>query len=331
MASTWTGKSLQGKFTTKSGFNTTEASLRVLEYINDIQTEIQSISAWPNLKMKIKKQIISGDQEIDISLQVPTAPAIAALAGGSIAASASLVKITFVMFDESGKEANSIESEPSPASNSVTLAAANLSLTITSIDLYDGSSTVKPTVIWRRIYLKSGTGDYLLIKTIEDNTTTTTTITAPTASTIEPPEYSLVSLLCGEDPIIEGSGLSLVQKALSDFLISDPNFTAAGLPQYYARTATDKIFLYPKPSATYTLSYWIYKVPCRIFADTERIIQLHHGLKECLEAGVTAKFYEYHDMDGQESKRANYETLKERVKGVVGRVGGQSGSVKVVC
>lgn len=329
---TWNGSNLKTKWLAKYGFSDSASGDRVLEWICDIQDDIQAYHSWPFLKFKMKRQVVSGEQEIDISPQVPTAPTLALLASGSlVAGSAVYVKVTFVLFDESGKEVNSLESEPSVASNTVTPTGANLSLTLTAIDTYDGTSTVKPTVIHRRIYLKVGSADYFLAKTLEDNTTVATTITAPTTSVIEPPEYSLVSLMASEDPFIEGSGVSLSQQSLDVILKSDPGLTASGTPSYYARVSPTKILIYPKASATYTISYWVYRIPSRIFADADRPIQLHHALKEALDAGVTWKGYEYKDQDGQESKRNTYEMRKQDAKGIIGRTGGQSSTVKVVC
>lgn len=332
MSSTWNGSALQTRLLQKYGFNDTTSSARILEWINDVQNDIQASHAWPFLKFKMKRQVILGEQEIDISPQVPTAPTIALAAGGTLTAdSAVYVKVTFVLFDESGKEINSLESEPSIASNTVTPTGANLSLSLINIDTYDGSTSVKPVTIHRRIYLKVGAASYFLNQTITDNTTTTATISSHAASVIEPPEYSLVSCMAGEDPIIEGSGMSIYEKKLDDLLKYDPNFTSSGVPQYYARVAPTKIMLYPKPSSTYTISYWVYRIPSRIFADTDRPIQLYHALKEVLDAGVTWKFYEYKDSDGQESKKLNYEQRKQDAKGVIGRAGGQLLAVKVVC
>lgn len=331
MSSTWNGSNLLTKWLAKYGFSDSASRVRVLEWVNDAQDDIQSYHSWPFLKFKMKRQVVSGEQEIDISPQIPSAPVLALLAGGSLVAdSAVYVKVTFVLFDESGKEVNSLESEPSVASNTVTPTGASLSLDLTNIDTYDGVATVKPITIHRRIYLKVGTDDYFLAKTIEDNTDTTTTIIAPTTSVVEPPEYSLVSLMASEDPFIEGSGVSLSQQSLDVILKSDPGLSASGTPSYYARVSPTKILIYPKASATYTISYWVYRIPARIFADSERPIQLHHALKQALDAGVTWMGYEQKDQDGQESKRNNFEMRKADAKGIIGRTGGQSSTVKVV-
>jgi hypothetical protein len=331
MSSVWNGESLRDEFSRKDGFRDSVAKARTLAWINDIQKDIASSHKWDFLRFKVKKQVVSGDQEISIAPQIPTKPTVATASGGSLADNTAYrVRVTFVLFDESGREIDSLESEPCDPTTAVTTATPNLSLSLTNIDLYDGVSTVKPVTIHRRIYLKTGTGPYYLAKTIEDNTTTTTTIDTPTSSVIEPPEYSLVACMSG-DPVVEGSGIFLSENALDDILKYDPGLTSTGTPYYYARVTDDKIMLYPKPSSTYTLSYWVYRVPSRIFADTDRPIQLHPSLKEVLDAGVTWKSYEYKDQDGQESKKLNYQRMRDEAKGIFGRTGGKALTVKRVC
>lgn len=330
MSSVWNGSALQDKYVRKYGFRDDAAKARVLVWINNIQKDIASSHKWPFLRFKMKKQVVLGDQEISIAPQIPSTPSLALAAGGTLTdATVFKVKVTFVLFDESGREVDSLESEPSLA-GSITTTTGNQTIDLTNIDLYDGVSTVKPVTIHRRIYLKSGTNPYYLATTLEDNTTTIASLSTVTDSVIEPPEYALVSCLSG-DPIIEGSGNFLSENSLDEILKYDPGLTSTGTPYYYARVTDDKIMLYPRPSSTYTLSYWVYRIPSRIFADTDRPIQLQAALEEVLEAGVVWKGYEDKDQDGQESKKENYKRIRDESKGILGRVGGKAMTVKRVC
>lgn len=331
MSSTWNGLALQNELVRKYGFRDDAAKLRILKWMNDIQKNISSSHDWSFLRFKMKKQVVLGDQEISIAPQIPSRPTVIASAGGALTTdTAYSVKVTFVLFDESGREVESLESEPCDGTTAVAVTGSSLSLSLTNIDTYDGNSSVKPTTIYRRIYLKKGTAAYFLAQTIEDNTTTIATISADTTSVIEPPEYSLVAYMSG-DPIIEGSGNWLTESSLDEITKYDPGLLSTGTPYYYARTTDDKILLYPKPSVTYTLSYWVYRIPSRIFADADRPIQLHPSLEDALIAGVIWKSYEDKDQDGQESKKNNYERMRDESKRIFARAGGQAMTVKRVC
>lgn len=300
--------------------------------MNEVQKDLCSSHRWANLKFKMKKEVAIGVQELDVSPQIPSAPTLALLAGGSITAdSAVYVKVTFVLFDETGKELGSIESEPSVASNTVTPTGANLSLTLTALDLYDGSTSVKPITIHRRIYLKVGSGDYILNKTIEDNTTTTTTITAETTSTIEPPEQSMIDVMGVEDPVIQLSSINLNEIKMEDVLRTDPGLSATGTPQSYVRISPTRIFLYPRPSVAITLSYWVYKRPAKMFADTDRAIQIDPDLEAVFEIGVDWKWFKY-KQDGDWINMFNlYKELKTEAINDKVKTGGLATTIKRVC
>jgi hypothetical protein len=332
MSSVWNGSTLQTNLSRDAGFTDSTSLARTLRFLNEVQRDIGSIN-WPNLKFKMKKQVSASEQEVDISPQIPSAPTVIISAGGSLTAdSECLVKITFVLFDEAGQEYSSIESEPSTSSSSVTPTGSDLTLSLSAIDTYDGSTSVKPATIHRRIYLKQGSGDYKLAKTLTDNTTTTTTITSNPSSTVEPPETSMVQNMADEDPIIELSGRILTQVKLEEILQYDPNLSrSSNTPVQYARISPTKIILYPKPSAAFTLSYWVFRRPSRIFAETDRAIQISPDLETLLQVGVAWKWDFYKRDEDWPSTKNLYDQMKSDAKAEKVKRGGQFSKVKVVC
>jgi hypothetical protein len=332
MSATWTGSAQLTRFSQKFGLTDTTSLARILEWMNEIQEDIYAEYSWPSAKFAMKKYFASGSQEIDISPQIPSAPVIASGSTGTLTDTGVYrVKTTFVLYGvDENNDSNSLESEPSEASNAITISGTTKLLDVTGISTYTDTNAYFPTNIHRRIYVSLNGAAYYLYSEITNNTATTTQITANTSSTIEPPEYTMVDQLSDETILDRQSGVAIRQNSLVMIMKFDPNLTSTGNPSDYARITKQKIFLYPRTSAAKVLSYYVYRKPSRIFNDSTRVIQLDPALKKVFDAGVTWKMYEYRDQDGQESKLNNYEELKKNAWERNGRILGSFGVVTEV-
>ena len=315
MSATLTGSALLTRFYQKYGLDDTTSQARVLEWINEVLLDISHEHPWDFLKFRLKKSVSSGEQWVDLSPQIPAAPSAAIAAGGSLTdGSTYAVKVTFLLFTDSGaREFDSIESQPSAASSTVTGTAANKTINLTAIPTYTDAAAHAPTTIHRRVYLSKDSGAFILSSTITDNTTTTLSITSESSSVIEPPEFPMVDRMAAEDIFLITQGYQLRKTTKDEILKQDPGLSSTGTPTHYARDGR-KAFLWPRPSATLTISYFVIKRPSYIFNDSSRVVQLEPFLKPALDAGVVWKGYEYKDQDGQESKRSNYDDAISRAK-----------------
>jgi hypothetical protein len=330
MASVWNGKELQASYAEEAGYGDSKSLARTLKYINDIQTEIATSADWANLKFKLQKIISSDSQKFDISPQVPEAPSIELSTDGTLTAGKECkVKVTFVIFDEEKQEYSSIESEPSPASNSVTTSAGNQKIKLTNIPSLEGDYDSE--MVHRRIYLKIGSEPYFLAATIKENDSNTATIDAIPSSTIEPPEQSMVDHLSAEDIAIHAGSRVLVEASIDDIQKYDPALSSVGTPVYYARISDTKILIYPRPSSDITISYWIKRRPSRIFPEEDRSIQLSRSLENVLEVGVTWKWMKYKQDADWSQMYDLYRELKSQAKAEKVLKGGQFSKVRVVC
>lgn len=332
MASDWNGKALRDNYTNDAGYYDDGALKRTLRYVNEIQRDIASGGDWPNLVMKLKKRIKAGSQHVDVSPQIPEAPTVQTSAEGALTAGKKCrVKVTFVVFDEDELEYSSIESEPSPASAEVTPADENLKLLLTNIPTYDGSSSILPNKVHRRIYLKQGDEDYKLVGTIADNDTNTYEIEADPTSTIAPPEHSMVEHLTSDDISILTSSMNLKEETIDAIEKYDPGMTAKGIPRYYARITNTKILLYPRPATDTTISYWVKRRPSRIFAEEDRAIQLDRDLENVLDAGINWKWMKFKQDAEWTNMLEHYKQLKSEAKAEKVKRNGKVQKIKVVC
>jgi len=331
MASTWTGSALLTRFLQKYGLSDTTSSSRMLEWMNEIQSDIAASFNWPFLKFKLKKYVAANSQEVYICPQIPDVSVLSETTSGGTLANGSVyyVKTSFLIFGEDHLNREALESEPSVASSSITITSATSKISAT-LDTYRGDSSISPSNIHRIVYLKKDSGDYYYYTTVTNNSASTVDITSDTTSTIEPPESETILSMASEDILIEASGRYLDQVKLDDIIKYDPNLTTTGTPQYYARITPYKILVYPKPSAALTLSYWVFRKPWKIFNDSTRAVQLDEQLKNVLDAGVVAKSYEYRDREGQDQKLQNYEMLKAKSFRSKTNTNSQSQKVRIV-
>jgi len=293
----WNGSDFIDELSAKLGDTSTTFEARVLIWLNDGIKDIATRHNWSFLRVKGKKVLTAAAEEQDLSLGTPSAPTLAALAGGSLVAS-SVYKV-LVTFYESTTKHESVSGTPSGA---ITPSGGNLSITVSAIPV-----SSDPLVTERRIYLSKDGAAYYYYSTISNNTSTTTTITAPTTSTESPPDEHSIKCLDG-NPFIENSRqLDFVSR--EQMIMAIGARFASGTPQSWCDLQEEKILLYPKPSTALTLSFYYYRIPRRVYNTISSVIDIPEWLKPDLERYVVWRGFEYRDRDGQESKQSNYETM----------------------
>jgi len=300
----WNGSSLQTEFAKDALMSTTAEKALLLQWLNETQQDIARRHDWPFLKFKGKKDLTASVEEHDLQEGAPGAASLAAADGGSLITGTQYsVVITFV-------DSNGLETIQGTASSNVTVSGANLTLNLTSIPL-----SSEDLVNARRIYIRKdddggGTfGDYFFDQEIANNTATTATITTETTSTIEPPDYEGIMKIDG-NPFFETTFNNLLRYQSSDQMRRfNPQTFTDGTPDVWSPLGTDRILLHPRPSAAAVLSFYYFRRPARIFAETSRTLDFPPELKPLLRSGIIARSYEHHDSNGVESKLNNYQIM----------------------
>ena len=320
MSRSWNGKALIDEITTRLWDTSAANQSRVREWINDIQNDLVSDLALDLFKFKLKSRFPTEVEQFSINPQKGTAPTAAIAAGGSLTEdSVYKVLTTFIIWDE--QQRNYIESEASSVSGTVTATAANKTIDLTAIDTYDGDTTVKPATIWRRVYLQVSTdsgstfGEPLFIQDIEDNTTTTLSITAESTSVITPPSDSEIDHMASDNPRNISTGRWLQKQSMDHVQRWDPN-GSTGTPDSFDHIGPTDIFIYPALESTATDAqrtyvYWVHRRPHEIFYDVDREMDLPISAKKALVEGVIWKGYEFRDRDRTEQKLNNYQIFKK--------------------
>lgn len=230
--------------------------------------------------------------------------------------------ITFLIFSEDGR--NYMESELSDESAVVETDFDNQSITVSNIDTMDGSTSINPIKIWRRIYIsKKESTDTEFSEPfykcdVEDNTTTTAIISTEPTSTITPPSDSEVSQISEQSPRFNIGSRILTKQNLGKLrrYNSSPSVTSS-TPSFFDFLGPHSIFISPSLSAgstddERTLLYEVYRRPHEIFYDKTRKIDLPIEAEPALRRGVEYLAYDFKDRDGKVTKMNQYEAEKKK-------------------
>lgn len=320
MTRRWNGKALVDELGERLWDTSSSFRSKILRWLDETLIDIASEQKLPYYKIKTKKLLPAQREIIDLAPEIAGAPTSALASGGNLTATSTYkITITFLVYDSNGKDY--IESEQGTYSTERTADASNKTIDLTDIPTMGGDSSYEPSTIYRRVYVatKESGGSYgepFLYSTIEDNTTTTLSITDEPTSTITPPDDSELEEIASDHMVFPSSNKRLNKVSSNQIKRFDPNSSESTTPDMFDFESQTKITLYPKLSssattAQRTLVYSVYRKPHKVFYDVDCEIDAPSSIKTALKAGVIAKAYEYRDRNGVESKLANYEVLKK--------------------
>lgn len=294
----WNGSDLADEFAELLNDSSASFTTKVLGWINDVILDISTKHNWAFYRAYGKKSLTANTDKQSLVIAAPSAPTLAALAGGSLLTGKSYsVAVTF--YDSVEK----IETKLG-TSASITPAAADLSITLTNIPV-----ALESTIDSRRIYLKNVTdgGEWLLYSTISNNTATTSTITAIAATTSDnPPEYDYFKILDG-DIRFETTKRNLKLLPLQQLMQICSGQVIAGTPTYYAELGNARFVFSPYPSAAIVASFYFFRRPRKVYSDTTNEPDIPREFKELLKLGVLWKGHEFRERADKEIKKQIYD------------------------
>jgi hypothetical protein len=291
----WTGLDLINDFSAELGDTSSAFKTKVLRWINEGVKDIATSHQWPFLREKGKVVLTADLDTHPITLSKPSAPTVAALAGGSLALLYEYKVL--VTFYEGASEVESIAGTPSAG---ITPLTTDLSIDLTAIPI-----STNPLVTARKIYVSKGGGAYSYYSTITDNTTLVGTVTADTTSQYTPPEEDAIFMIDG-DLYIEGSRI-LQGTSLQDLIYKTNSSSGSGSPSIWAPVNEEEVRVFPAPSSDTTASFHYFKLPAKIFGLASSTPQMPSWLYEDVRRYVMWRGYEFRDRAGKESKQLNYE------------------------
>lgn len=319
MSRDWSGLNLQTELATILGDTSTGFKTKVLGWLNDIQNDISTRHDWSFQRHKGKKVLTASSELQNVNLAKPSAPTATIATDGSLTEGSTYsVLVTYY------ESVSGLESIAGTASSTVTATALNKTVSLTVVP-----TSSDPLVTSRKLYLSKDSGAYYYHSSIANNTATTATIDTETTSLILAPDYNMIRKFDGS-PFFEGTSTGrLTIKSVDEIRELFEGTWSSGTPNIWADMGEGRAIFYPIPSSALTLSHYYYRLPARIYANTDTL-ELPAWLKPVLEAGVIWKGYRYRDRDGQESKQANYEQLISEYISKMGRNNKLAGRVRDV-
>lgn len=298
MSRSWNGESLVDELSSLLGDTSTVFKSRVLGWANDVIFDISARHDWGCHNVKGKKILEIGEERQSLEVSAPTAPSAALATGGTLnPTKAYSFLITFV-------QENGIESVAGAESMALTATTDNK-----TIELEDIPTSQESLVCKRNVYMKIDSGEFYFHSQIDDNISTTLTITEEADSLIEPPDYSAVRKLDGAPFFEESPSNRLVYKGMDQLRMLIEGHWSQGNPEYFNAIKENEIAVYPVPSNSYELSFNYLRNPFKLYNDPNSQPDLPVSLKPLVKAGVIALGYEFRDRDGQEGKRNAYEAM----------------------
>ena len=326
MTISWNGRAFLDRALDEIWSSATNASMlaRAVIWANEIQDDIVSLIPADEMKFNLKKLLPVTQEYISLEIEIPSAPTVAAAAGGTLTVgSAYIVYTTFVIYDQDTDKY--MESQPSLASSSLTISGTNQTIDLTAIDTMGGSTSYQPTTIYRNVYMselasgETAHGPALYIGQITNNTATTYSITAEPTGTVSPPSDSEIDQISSDFLFFPANNTHLVREDANRLRRYDPDGSDSASPYSFDYWKLQGIRIYPRLSSTAstnqrTLLYTVHRRPHEIFYDVSRRIDLPIICKPAMIAGILWKGYEFRDRSGKESKQINYEKAKKELE-----------------
>lgn len=298
MSRSWNGEDFVEELSQLLGDTSDSFKSRVLGWTNDVIFDICSRHDWGHKLVKGKKYLTSEDEIQSLEVAPAIAPDVELLSGGELTAGTTVsVLITYV-------QDNGVESKAGEASEALLITEVNKTIKLTNIPTSNESLVTK-----RKVYLVIDDEDAVFHSEIDDNITTTLTISTLPDSELEPLDYDAIRKLDGSPYFEDSPANRLVFKPMDQLRLLAQGKWSIGSPQYFCNVAENSIALYPAPSTELEVCFNYYRNPFTLYNSKDSHPDLPVNFKPVLKAGVIALGYEYRDRDGQEGKRGNYEGL----------------------